>query len=302
MREHAPTVADDSARGEEMTQPAIDPAVVADRDLAIWLERSEALAYGKDAYEAAAELPGNPTGALTAALGGGRAFAVTAIDFGFFNRMIGLGIERPATEDDVEAVSRFFLDLGRTQSVIQVAPTANPHALSAWMEPRGYRRGARWVKMWRRLDDLPKPSTFLRIERVQSDAAEAFSDVVMASFEMPPEVRALTSAVVGRPGWTHYLGYDGQTPVAAGAMYVADGVAWLGYGGTLESFRGRGGQSAMFAARLRDARDLGCRWAITETGAETEASPVNHSYRNMVRLGFRLAYERQNWVRVPDAG
>ena len=49
----------------------------------------------------------------------------------------------------------------------------------------------------------------------------------------------------------------------------------------------------------RDARDLGCRWAITETGAESDERPINHSYRNMVRMGFRLAYARQNWFRVP---
>ena len=81
-------------------------------------------------------------------------------------------------------------------------------------------------------------------------------------------------------------------------MYIADDVAWLGFGATLEAARGRGGQSAIFAARLRDAKAAGCRWAITETGEETEEEPVNHSYRNMLRSGFRLAYARRNWVRT----
>ena len=52
----------------------------------------------------------------------------------------------------------------------------------------------------------------------------------------------------------------------------------------------------------RDARAQGCRWAITETGEETEEEPVNHSYRNMLRAGFRLAYARRNWVRTLDRG
>jgi hypothetical protein len=107
--------------GERVAQLTIDPEVVADRDLAIWLERSEALAYGKQAYEAAAELPGNP------------ARAVAAIDFGFFNRMIGLGIERAATEDDVEAVSRFFIDLGaRSPSSTSRPPPTRVRSPHGW--------------------------------------------------------------------------------------------------------------------------------------------------------------------------
>ncbi len=55
----------------------------------------------------------------------------------------------------------------------------------------------------------------------------------------------------------------------------------------------------MFAQRLADARALGCRLAVTEIGEETKDDPVNHSYRYMIRIGFNLAYARQNWVRRP---
>jgi GNAT superfamily N-acetyltransferase len=117
---------------------------------------------------------------------------------------------------------------------------------------------------------------------------------------MPTSIHDIASATVGRPGWVHYLGFDGDTPVSTSAMHLTDGVAWFGYGATLDAFRGRGWQTAMFARRFQDARDLGCRLAITETGEETEKVPVNHSYRNMVRVGFNLAYARQNWVRLPE--
>ena len=96
------------------------------------------------------------------------------------------------------------------------------------------------------------------------------------------------------------MGFDGDTPVSTAAMRIADGVAWFGFGATSESHRGRGGQSAMFARRLRDARDAGCRFAIVETGKETAEDP-NPSYRNMVRSGFQLAYFRHNWVRKGPA-
>lgn len=68
-------------------------------DLAYWLEMFEALAF-QDTYAAASAVPGNPTGAASGAVGGGVAFGLTVIDSGFFNRVVGLGTARPATEED----------------------------------------------------------------------------------------------------------------------------------------------------------------------------------------------------------
>jgi hypothetical protein len=78
-----------------MNTAADDTAL--DLDLVYWLEMSEALAY-EDTYAAAGSKPGNPTGATTAPVGGAIAFGLTAIDFGFFNRVVGLGTAQPATE------------------------------------------------------------------------------------------------------------------------------------------------------------------------------------------------------------
>ncbi len=243
--------------------------------------------------------PATRAGATVTPIADGYAAALTAFDHGFFNRAVGMGFERPVTEDDVEAASRFFLDLDRTQSLIQLAPALVTPAVEGWLTARGYRPGRRWVKLWHTLEAVHAAPTTIRIERIDASRADAFTNVALAAFELPPASDPVARGAIGRTGWTHYIGYDGDAPVSVAAMYVTDGVAWLGFGATLEAARGRGGQSAMFAARLRDARDLGCRWAITETGEETEEEPVNPSYRNMLRAGFKLAYARRNWVRVP---
>lgn len=269
-----------------------------DPDVAYWLEMAEALAW-RDSATAAAEIPANPAGASCAAIGGAVAFALSTIDFGFFNRVVGLGTAQPATEDDVEAASQFFLRLERTQSVINVAPGAKPDEMVGWLNARGYVAGARLVKLWHDFHEIGTPNRTLRIERIGASQAEAWGDVAMSAFEMPEPVRPIVTAAIGRTGWIHYLGFEGDTPVSTAAMRLEGDVAWLGSGGTLEAFRGHGWQTAMLLQRLADARDRGCRLAITETGEETEKDPVNHSYRNMVRTGFRLAYARQNWVRVP---
>ncbi|HEY3333719.1 MAG TPA: hypothetical protein VGK16_00680 [Candidatus Limnocylindrales bacterium] len=261
------------------------------------LEAAEGRAI-RDTYDV---LPPDARAALgtsTASIGGADAIALRTVGIGMFNRVVGLGTARPATASDIEAIVAFFTDLGIPQSVVQLVPAAEAPPLTDWLTAAGYAPSRRWVKLWHDLGEIPDPATSLRIERIAPDRAGDFAAVCLAAFEMPPILSPLLEPFVGQPGWSHYVGYDGEVPVAAGAMHVADSLGWLGWGSTLESHRGRGGQSAIFAARMREASDLGCRMVVTETGEEDEQDPVNHSYRNMVRLGFRLAYSRRNWVRT----
>ena len=262
------------------------------------LEAAEGRAL-RDAYEA---LPPDARAALgtsTARIGGADAIALTAVGIGMFNRVVGLGTVQPATAADVEDIAAFYANsVPPSQSVVQLVPAVEVAPLTEWLAAAGYAPSRRWVKLFHDLVVIPEPATDLRIERIGPERAADLAAVCLAAFEMPPVFTPLLEPIVGQPGWSHYVGYDGDAPVTAGAMYVAEGVGWLGWGSTLESHRGRGGQSAIFTARMRDARDQGCRMVVTETGEEDEQDPVNHSYRNMVRLGFQLAYARRNWVRT----
>ena len=271
--------------------PSVDAALTHD------LEAAEGQAL-RSGYE---DLPPDARATLgtsSARIGDGFAIALTAIPIGMFNRVVGLGTARAAANEDIAAIVAFYEAAGIAQSVVQLPPATEVAPLTEWLAAAGYAPRRRWVKLWHDLEDIPDPATSLRIERIGPDRAADFAAVCLAAFEMPDDLAPLLGPIVGAPGWSHYVGYDGDEAVTAGALYVEDGLGWLGWGSTLESHRGRGGQSAIFAARMRDARELGCRMVVTETGEEDEQDPVNHSYRNMVRLGFRLAYPRRNWVRA----
>ena len=285
-----------------MLTMAPDAPTAIDADLARWLERAEALAFAR--LSAAAErTPGNPAGASRLEIGGGVAVSSkVGDDIILFDRALGFGFDEPLAEDVVEAVAGFFRDRARPRSSIQLAPSvATPEAVG-WLRDRGYLPGRRWVKLWHDVRTLPLMRSSLRVERIDATRADDFVKIGIQVFELASTLDPFVRAVIGRPGWSHYLAFDADRPVATAAMYVTDDVAWLGFGATLEDARGRGGQSALFAARLRDAADLGCRWAVVETGEETAEFPVNHSYRNMVRAGFRLAYARQNYNRIVADG
>jgi GNAT superfamily N-acetyltransferase len=269
-----------------------------DTDVRYWCEMAEAIAW-RDIYEAVQEQGDTALGPAWAEVGGAVAFALRGLDDAYFNRVVGLGIPRPATLQDVADADEFFHALGRERSTLQIVEPATPAALTEWIEAAGWVRSRQWPKLWRSLDgELPLSRTDLRIEQVGPDWAEDFARIVTTTYEFDAALAPVASAPMGRPGWSHYLGFDGEDAVAAGASFVTADVVWLGYGATLESHRGRGGQSAIFASRLADARAAGCRLAITETGEDTPEEP-NPSYRNMLRAGFEVAYLRPNFVRRP---
>ncbi|MEO8462208.1 MAG: hypothetical protein ABI555_03270 [Chloroflexota bacterium] len=275
-----------------MTNPGPD-------DIAYWLEAAEGRAWA-DMFRAIADQGGGGLDPWVDEADGVVTFALKELGWGFFNRSIGLGMDRPATEADVDRVLDGFSSKGQTDFTIQIGPSARPAALEAWLEARGLRRGRRWAKVWRDAVDLPGERTELRIERVGVEQSDDWARVVLAAFEMPESVRPYAGATLGRPDWHHFLAYDGDLAVGAGGTYLIGEVAWLGFGATLESHRGRGSQSAIFARRMREAAALGVRLFITETGEDLPDDP-NPSYRNMLRGGFHLAYQRRNWLPPMEA-
>ena len=260
-------------------------------EIAYWLEAAEARAFG-EIYQRASGSALDPH----ALVGDGAAtFWLGGLDVVFFNRSVGLGVGRPAGEADVDAVIGAFRSAARSNFVIQLSPFARPSAIEGWLEARGLRRGRRWAKVWRDTEDPPQERTQLEVRRLDGPHRQAWIEVVLAAFEMPNELEPLITATFDAPGWSHYMALDGEVVVGTAAMEVVGDVAWFGFGATLESHRGQGSQSAMFARRIREARDAGVRLCVTETGEDIPEDP-NPSYRNMLRAGFRLAYMRQNWL------
>jgi len=99
-------------------------------------------------------------------------------------------------------------------------------------------------------------------------------------------------ASLGRAGFSHFLAFDGARPVAAAILVAHGGMAYLGHAATAEAYRRRGGQSALIAARLRRAVELGCHCAVSET-----LSILGSSLGNLKRQGFEVLYDKKIFMR-----
>ena len=209
------------------------------------------------------------------------------------NRIAGLGVDEPATE---AAVDDALAAIGDDVSCyVSVAPDARPRNLADWLRERGLEQGWGWMMFRRGVEDVPAAPTSLRLVRVGETEALAFGRVVAAGYALPDAV-ASWAANAHEVGWDCWLALAGDEPAAAAGVFMAEGVAYLGFAATLPEHRGKGGQNALLATRIRHARDADCDVVVTETGERGHDRPSN-SYRNILRSGFSEVAVTANWLR-----
>jgi GNAT superfamily N-acetyltransferase len=207
-----------------------------------------------------------------------------------FNRVLGLGLDRPATEHQLDAALGF---LDGVHAYVAVAPDAEPPELARWLEERRLVPDHGWTKFSRPTADPPRAHTELRVERVED--GEPFAEAAVRGFGSPLVSHEWLAALASSDGWQCFVAFDGAEPAGAGALFTAGELGWVGIGATKPEHRGKGAQSALLAARIAAAADAGCSVVVTETGEPVEGRP-NGSYRNILRAGFEPQYVRANYV------
>jgi GNAT superfamily N-acetyltransferase len=224
----------------------------------------------------------------------GLAVKASGVDIMMYNRVVGFGVETPANAADLDDAVAWYRAAGVPRMMLNLAPVAAPDP-RGWLEERGFNLHNHWMRLWRDARvpvDAPEDP---RVRPIGREHAEIFSRTDVEAFGHPEALIPWLAATVGLPGWRHWAAFDGDVPAGFGALYVRGDLGWLGFGSTRATHRKQGMQSAIIAARIRAAASLGCRLLSVETADDTPEKP-NPSTHNLVRMGFRLAYRRPNWV------
>lgn len=211
------------------------------------------------------------------------------------NRALGLGLDRPASRDDVEAMVAAYRDAGVERYFVQRHPAARPDSLVDWLAEAGLEKTRGWQKFARGTDSVPDVATDLRVEEVGAEHGPAFGRIVCDAFDLGEAAVPWLARLPGRDGWHVFMSFAGDEPAGAGALFVRDGVGWTDFGATAPVFRRRGSQGAVLAARIRRGLDSGCTEIHTCTGEDVPGDP-QHSYRNIRKLDFAETYVRENYA------
>ena len=214
------------------------------------------------------------------------------------NRAIGLGSLAIATPQLLDrTVDSFAPDV---PFYLQVPPKSDPPELHDWILSRGFTPRRRWVKLYRDLRHLGADTDLapreIRVALTRPEDANRFGETICACFGFPDAMAPWMAALTGRSGWRTYLAYVENSVAGAAALYMKGTVGSLVAGGVLREHRRKGVQGALIERRIRDAAEGGVELLVSEAAEDIPEKP-NPSLHNLLRLGLREAYKRENYQR-----
>ena len=207
----------------------------------------------------------------------------------------GFGLFSEPTEDDLAKLEEFFLSRG-APVFHEVSPLADPKTLEILgkrYRPVELTSVLYQPIVWRERESESRVTARLIVEAEEdlwaSTVAEGWKDELPEIVSILKDLGRMMAHARGAHPFLAEL--DGR-PIAAGGLFIYDGVAILAGASTILSERNQGAQRALLEARLRFAADHGCDLAMMG------AAPGSASQRNAERQGFRIAYTRTKWGRV----
>ena len=239
-------------------------------------------------------------GIATARIGGGVVLSMRHDVTGYWSKALGFGSAEPVTPELIGRVLEFYRAHSSPGAVIQIAPSMLPSEWDDICVHYGIAPEWPWTKLVCQVNDFQPRQSALRVGPVGRDDAREWASVTLRGFGMPEVGLAdMLVASVENPNFRPFAAWDGDEMVAAANLFIHGEVGSLNSAATLQTHRNQGAQSALLAARAKEAASTGCRWLVAET-AKPAKGAVNPSLNNMLRSGLRPQYDRPNWIWRPD--
>jgi GNAT superfamily N-acetyltransferase len=213
-----------------------------------------------------------------------------------FNRAIGLGMTRPVSAEDLDAVVHTFVDAGCSTFGVAWGPYSQPAALAPRFDvlfPAPSQR-LHMAKMVRGTTPPPAATSDLRIVAVDRSLVGEADRALTRTYDAP-FLAGILAPLFWRPRWHLYAALDRDAVVGVAALHLDGTSAWLGMAAVLPEYRRRGGQRALMVQRINDAIVAGAVRIFTETDEPSKAG-ANPSLNNMERCGFRKIATRTSFI------
>ena len=207
------------------------------------------------------------------------------------NGVFFFGCGTTVSRTDLLNILDVFRQSGTERFFFWLSPNPQEEEIVEWLRDNRLKPfgGTRYPTLIRPVEKVASFQTHLDVCRVSGHEVENYKDAILRIFDPWPCTFFLES--VDQPGFDHFLAYDAGTPVSAAILAHHGDFAYLGWAGTAEAHRRKGGQNALIRARLNRAAELGCRVACSET-----LSMLKTSLGNLKRNGFEVVYNKQVFV------
>lgn len=212
-------------------------------------------------------------------------------------RAVAMGLDCPFTAADLDHIEAFY----RSHNAPAQVDLTPLHPPEVWelIKARGYAVAELNNVLARQLDAaevFPPPPDHCEVRPARADEVDDCSSVVERSFfpdGAPPEYHGLLRPLYQMEDGRAFAAIVDETIVACatGLVIPRHKVFAMCGAGTLTEFRGRGLQTALIHARLREAARSGCEFAVVVTQGGSA------SQRNCERLGFRVAYSKATVIK-----
>jgi GNAT superfamily N-acetyltransferase len=192
---------------------------------------------------------------------------------------------------DLSEILSIFRDSEVQRFFFWLSPNPQEEVITGWLEDNRFKpfKGTTYPTLIRHVEPVASFRTCLDVRRVSRGEVEENRDAVVRIFEPWPSSFFFES--IEKSGFEHFMAYEAGAPVSAAILACDGDFAYLGWAGTAEAHRKKGGQNALIRARLNRAEELGCRVACSETLAMLKTS-----LRNLQRNGFETVYHKKVYV------
>jgi ribosomal protein S18 acetylase RimI-like enzyme len=216
------------------------------------------------------------------------------------NKVLGLGLDGPVSDDDLDAIEGFYA-ARQSPVAIELCPLAAID-LPARLVARGYVPRMFESELARALPYTGSAGTTSDAIRVaRTDDATGWLETVSQGFavvegdEAVPSdetVRTMAEVMMAflHPAIGRYIAVNGTVPAGGGATYVAGDIVGIFGTATRAAFRRRGVQEAI-VRQVMAAAPAHAGLAIATT------APGSSSQRTFERLGFQVLYTRTIFVK-----
>lgn len=222
------------------------------------------------------------------------------IPFVHFNCALNLGLPLPASETDVDAVIKAYRQANVREFAFFHTPHCQPAQLAEWFTARGLRIRGGWDRIYRNNTPLKfldsQVPALTQVEQVTRDTAHEWATFIDDQYGLPTKPWLL--ALVGRPGWRHYVLRQNGAIVAVRSVYIhPEGAAWLGIEAPVPGVMAPSYDLDVHLchAIVKDGLASGVRYFVADIEAPTSAMDTP-AYHHFGALGFRRAYFRSHYA------